>query len=332
MKTLILSDGIPGHFNQSRGVASLLQEDIDLNEKVVQLEPKIRSLRSPIKLMARYLCNNLTKFKAKIIISFFRSIDSSDVKLIIAAGGNTAAFSAALSLLTDIPNIQLGSPRGIHSKNFNTHLTIEKYFDVPNNVVLEITPNLYSPESCKNASNEKALLNSALFLIGGQGIGYSYEEAEWNQLIQNIIDFTKLTNSKATIVTSRRTDPSIEELLKSSLSNYFTDDSIWFHDGEANANLAELFGNATKIFVTEDSAMMISESISSGKKVTTLFPKSVNTPERYSNHIQKYRDLNLIDSQSIKDQLSFEEGKDNIEKINLIREGLKSTIFTRIQL
>ena len=53
MKTLILSDGIPGHFNQSRGVASLLQEDIDLNEKVVQLEPKIRSLRSPIKLIAR---------------------------------------------------------------------------------------------------------------------------------------------------------------------------------------------------------------------------------------------------------------------------------------
>ena len=332
MKTLILSDGIPGHFNQSRGVASLLQEDIDLNEKVVQLEPKIRSLRSPIKLIARYLCNNLTKFKARIIISFFKPIDSSHVKLIIAAGGNTAAFSAALSLLTDIPNIQLGSPRGIHSKNFNTHLTIEKYFDVPNNVVLEITPNLYSPESCKNASNEKALLNSALFLIGGQGIGYSYEEAEWNQLIQNIIDFTKLTNSKATIVTSRRTDPSIEELLKSSLSNYFTDDSIWFHDGGANANLAELFGNATKIFVTEDSAMMISESISSGKKVTTLFPKSVKTPARYSNHIQKYRDLNLIDSQSIKDQLSFEEGKDNIEKINLIREGLKSTIFTRIQL
>ena len=209
MKTLILSDGIPGHFNQSRGVASLLQEDIDLNEKVVQLEPKIKTLRSPIKLIARYLCNNLTKFKAKIIISFFKPIDSSYVKLIIAAGGNTAAFSAALSLLTDIPNIQLGSPRGIHSKNFNTHLTIEKYFDVPNNVVLDITPNLYSPESCKNASNEKAFLNSALFLIGGQGIGYSYEEAEWNQLIQNIIDFTKLTNSKATIVTSRRTDPSI---------------------------------------------------------------------------------------------------------------------------
>ena len=332
MRTLILSDGIPGHFNQSRGITSLLKEDIDLNEEIIKLEPKIKSLRSPIKLIARYLCNNLTQLKAKIIINLFKSINSSDVKLIIAAGGNTAAFSAALSLLTDIPNIQLGSPRGIHSKNFNVHLTIKRYFDVPNNVVLDITPNLYSPELCMNASNEKAFLNYALFLIGGQGIGYSYEEAEWNQLIQNIIDFTNLTNSKVTIVTSRRTDPSIEELLKSTLSNYYTDDSIWFHDGGANANLAELFGNAAKIFVTEDSAMMISESISSGKKVTTLFPKSINTPERYSNHIKKYRDLNLIDSQSIKDQLSFKEGKDNIEKINLIREGLKNSIFSRVEL
>ena len=78
--------------------------------------------------------------------------------------------------------------------------------------------------------------------------------------------------------------------------------------------------------------MMISESISSGKKVTTLFPAFIDTPERYSNHIQKYRDLNLIDSQSIKDQLSFEDGKDNIEKINLIRKDLKRSIFTRIEI
>ena len=332
MKALILSDGIPGHFNQSRGVSLLLGENIVLNEEVKNLEPKIRLLRSPIKLLARYLCKDLTKFKAKIILNLFKSIDSSNIKLIIAAGGNTAAYSAALSLLTAIPNIQLGSPRGIHSNNFDVHLTIERYFDTPNNLVLDITPNLYSPEICMDASNDKASNNSALLLIGGQGIGYSYEVNEWNQLIQNIISFTSSMHSKITIVTSRRTDPSIEALLRDKLSDCYTRDSIWFHHGGANANLAELFGNAAKIFVTEDSAMMISESISSGKKVTTLFPECIDTPDRYSKHIQKYRDSNLIDSQSIKDRLSLEVGKDNIEKINLIRSDLKTSIFTRIQL
>jgi uncharacterized protein len=332
MKALILSDGIPGHFNQSRGVALLLGENILLNEEVKNLEPKIRLLRSPIQLLARYLCKDLTKFKAQIILNLFKSIDSSNIKLIIAAGGNTAAYSAALSLLTAIPNIQLGSPRGIHSNNFDVHLTIERYFDTPNNLVLDITPNLYSPKICKDASNDKASNNSALLLIGGQGIGYSYEVNEWNQLIQNIINFSSSMHSKITIVTSRRTDPFIEALLRDKLSDCYTRDSIWFHHGGANANLAELFGNAAKIFVTEDSAMMISESISSGKKVTTLFPECIDTPDRYSKHIQKYRDSNLIDSQSIKDRLSLEEGKDNIEKINLIRSDLKRSIFARIQL
>ena len=332
MKVLILSDGIPGHFNQSRGVALLLGENIILNEELKNLEPKIRLLRSPIKLLARYLCKDLTKFKAQIILNLFKSIDSSNIKLIIAAGGNTAAYSAALSLITAIPNIQLGSPRGIHSNNFDVHLTIKRYFDTPNNLVLDITPNLYSPEICKDASNDKASNNSALLLIGGQGIGYSYEVNEWNQLIQNIINFSSSMHSKITIVTSRRTDPFIEALLRDKLSDCYTRDSIWFHHGGANANLAELFGNAAKIFVTEDSAMMISESISSGKKVTTLFPECIDTPDRYSKHIQKYRDSNLIDSQSIKDRLSLEEGKDNIEKINLIRSDLKRSIFTRIQL
>ena len=332
MKALILSDGIPGHFNQSRGVALLLGEDILLNEEVKNLEVKIRLLRSPIKLLARYLCNNLTKFKAKIIINLFKSIDSSNAKLIIAAGGNTAAYSAALSLITAVPNIQLGSPRGIHSNNFDVHLTIERYFDTPNNLVLDITPNLYSPEICKNASNNNASNNSALLLIGGKGIGYSFKASEWNQLVQNISNFTNSMHSKITIVTSRRTDPSIEALLRDSLSDCYTKDSIWFHHGGANANLAELFGNAAKIFVTEDSAMMISESISSGKKVTTLFPASIDTPDRYSKHIQKYRDLKLIDSQSIKAELSLEEGINNIDQINLIREDLKRSIFRRIEL
>jgi hypothetical protein len=47
-----------------------------------------------------------------------------------------------------------------------------------------------------NAANEKAFLSSALMLIGGKGIGYSYVDAEWNQLIKNIIDFTNITIPK----------------------------------------------------------------------------------------------------------------------------------------
>jgi len=39
---------------------------------------------------------------------------------------------------------------------------------------------------------------------------------------------------------------------------------------------------------------MISESISSGKPVTTLYPSNIKSPIRYENHISKYADLKLI--------------------------------------
>ena len=330
MKALILSDGIPGHFNQSKGVLTLLKESVDIEDEIIQLRPRVKFLRSPIKLIARALCKNLSETKAKIIISLYKAIKISDFDLIIAAGGNTAAYSAAICFINKIPNIQLGSPRGIHSSNFTAHLTIDRYFDVPNNIVLDITPNLYSPSLCKGAANKTTTDNECLLLIGGKGIGYSYDWSEWEALISNIINFTESYNCKITIVTSRRTDPKVEGLLKTKLKDSYSDESIWFHSGGANANLAQLFGNAAKIFVTEDSAMMISESISSGKKVTTLFPKSINSPIRYSNHIQKYRDLRLIDSQSINESLSMNVGEDNIEKINLIRSNLSSAILERI--
>ena len=102
------------------------------------------------------------------------------------------------------------------------------------------------------------------------------------------------TKIPISIVTSRRTSPEVEELFQSRLKNILGDYSAWFHCGDKNFNLAALLGSAKNIVVTEDSAMMISESISSGKPVTTLYPSSIKSPLRYENHISKYADLELI--------------------------------------
>ena len=121
MQVLILSDGIPGHFNQSKGVAALLAETMEINESLAIVNPKIRLLRSPIKLFARYLTKNLSTFKAKIIISLFQSIDLQKIDIIIAAGGNTAALSAALSRRVFCPNIS-DSYRSANSRRAKNRL------------------------------------------------------------------------------------------------------------------------------------------------------------------------------------------------------------------
>ena len=314
-KILIISDGIPGHFNQSKGVASLLTNKHSAEIRIIDLQFRSRYLRGLTTVFSRLLMRFPSSSTAKIISFLYKKIDTTGLDLIIAAGGKTAPYTAALRILKKIPVIQLGSPRGLHSSLFDALVTVERYYEDSSNIIASITPSIYSPEVCEQAAEHKGLKEHLLFLIGGEGIGYSYKEDEWEDLIKVIKKLHKTTNLPITIVTSRRSDPKVEKKIQSKLQNIPLDYSAWFHQGAKNFNLAALFGSAKNIFVTEDSAMMISESISSGKPVTTLFPIGIQSPLRYKAHIQKYLDLNLITREPIEDFLikDIESSSKNVQ-------------------
>ena len=314
-KILIISDGIPGHFNQSKGVASLLTNKHSAETRIIDLQFRSRYLRGLTTVFSRLLMRFPSSSTAKIISFLYKKIDTTGLDLIIAAGGKTAPYTAALRILKKIPVIQLGSPRGLHSSLFDALVTVERYYEDSSNIIASITPSIYSPEVCEQAAEDKGLKEHLLFLIGGEGIGYSYKEDEWEDLIKVIKKLHKTTNLPITIVTSRRSDPKVEKKIQSKLQNIPLDYSAWFHQGAKNFNLAALFGSAKNIFVTEDSAMMISESISSGKPVTTLFPIGIQSPLRYKAHIQKYLDLNLITREPIEDFLikDIESSSKNVQ-------------------
>jgi uncharacterized protein len=293
-KILIISDGIQGHFNQSNGVAFMISESCDSVIATHELSWRLYSLRSACNVFAKLLLWFNTKNIARGILWMYSPINIQGHDLVIAAGGNTMAVSAAIKLVHSLPVIQLGSPRGLHSSMFNALVTVEKYFDHPSNIVAEISPNLYSPAVCSIAAQKDNLSDHILFLIGGEGIGYSYALNEWESMLTSIQSLHSKIKMPITIVTSRRTPPEVEDLFQSRLKNILGDYSAWFHHGDKNFNLAALLGSAINIFVTEDSAMMISESISSGKPVTTLYPSNIKSPLRYENHISKYADLALI--------------------------------------
>ena len=293
-KILIISDGIPGHYNQSNGVALMISETCDCVIKTHELSWHFYTLRSACTLIAKLLLRFNNKNIARGILWMYTPINTQGYDLVIAAGGNTMPVSAAIKLAHSLPVIQLGSPRGLHSSMFNALVTVEKYFDHPSNIVAAISPNLYSPAVCSIAAKEDNLSEHILFLIGGEGIGYSYSTNEWEGMLTSIQALSSKIKLPISIVTSRRTAPEVEDLFQSRLKNILGDYSAWFHHGDKNFNLAALLGSAINIFVTEDSAMMISESISSGKPVTTLYPSNIKSPLRYENHISKYADLELV--------------------------------------
>ena len=62
--------------------------------------------------------------------------------------------------------------------------------------------------------------------------------------------------------------------------------------------------------VTEDSAMMISEAISSGNLVTTIYPKVIS-PSRYDNQIQHYLNRGLMSRSSMEATISLDFNRKN---------------------
>ena len=329
-KILIISDGIPGHFNQSNGVAFMISETCDCVITTHKLSWRLYSLRSACNVFAKLLLWFNNKNIARGILLMYSPINIQGHDLVIAAGGNTMAVSAAIKLVHSLPVIQLGSPRGLHSSMFNALVTVKKYFDHPSNIVAEISPNLYSPAVCSLAAQKDNLSDHILFLIGGEGIGYSYDFNEWESMLTSIQSLHSKIKMPISIVTSRRTPPEVEDLFQLRLKNILGDYSAWFHHGDKNFNLAALLGSAINIFVTEDSAMMISESISSGKPVTTLYPSNIKSPLRYENHIYKYADLELIKRSPLHD-LELRSQQNLNARITEYRQELAKKLMRAIE-
>ena len=89
----------------------------------------------------------------------------------------------------------------MHSSLFDALVTVERYYEDSSNIIASITP-AFIHRSLRAAAEHKGLKEHLLFLIGGEGIGYSYKEDI--DLIKVIKKLHKTTNLPITIVTSRK--------------------------------------------------------------------------------------------------------------------------------
>ena len=110
-KILIISDGIPGHFNQSNGVALMIGETCECTISTHELSWRLYFLRSACNIFGKLLLGLNNKKIARGILWMHAPIDIQGHDLVIAAGGNTMQVSAAIKLAYSLPVIQLMSGR-----------------------------------------------------------------------------------------------------------------------------------------------------------------------------------------------------------------------------
>ena len=296
MNILIIKDDKPGHYNQTEGLLLILK-NIYSNSNIEYIDVQIKSKIS--RKLLRFLLNKFTSFftntsNLKYLSVFFKKYNLPLVKpdIIISTGGNTANLNAWLSKAYTSKNILNGALRGLKEELFFCITTVID-LGYKNQLILDVAPSVINADSLKKKSEDFLKINNIdekvihySLLIGGDGSGYKYDEEFYNKLIYFVKKTSKEKNIKWLITTSRRTPINIENKLEKELLDYCTY-FVLFNKKEEKV-LLPFFGLSKFIFVTEESASMISEAITSLKPVFTISNSSKNVNINYNKILEKF--------------------------------------------
>lgn len=299
LNALVLSDGLPGHVNQSRGLVRWLGERFE-----VQATEAALALRG--KPLTRWLApafanrgGGLAAFRA-----FHRAeLPAAVPDLIVSAGGNTASANVLLARHWRCANVFLGSKRRVDARGFTAHMTLEPTGEA-NNIVMNIAPSPLLPAGIAAAGQrfaaERGLDGETLWLMacGGNGAGIAYRAADWQRLGAWMNDIAARYRIRWLVSTSRRTGAAAEAALRDALAPASVAYAIWWHTRPERL-LGAMMGAAERLFVTADSMAMICECIASGKAVTLVTGGRGQPNQRYRDALAKFERLGACQAASI---------------------------------
>jgi len=290
LRILLLSDGLPGHINQSQGLVGWMSARYYLQCQELNV-----SLR--FKWLTRLLLPSILHLgwgNAFVLGSYsYRKEIVGKPDLIISTGGNTSFLNIALAQYWRIPNIFIGSRRRLRSNDFVAHLTLEPTGQ-PHNIVMDFAPNITDPSVLANQGQELRYLlgiqaEQKLYMLalGGDGAGYSYDGKACQQIALLMSDISRRDGCRWLLTTSRRSGHKFETTLKALIDPKLLADAVWWNAMPRKVMNAYM-GAADQIFVSIDSMSMIGEGIASGKPVTLLQPEFADPESRYRQALDKY--------------------------------------------
>ena len=226
---------------------------------------------------------------------------NNDYDFIVSSGGATEWINAKIAKDHKIPNLYIGSLRHLKREAF-TYLAIEKYEDYSGFLDVPIVPNAINQEQIHTLS-EKYYPNKTnkvfSILIGGNGSGIKWTAESFQTIFDQFMSLARANDIKLIFLTSRRTPDFIEALIQSAwqvspqiLKNSIEDD--YFKIKADRDHYLATMGIADYIFVSEDSASMISEAISSGKKVYSFKPSNFTGKNHNESLLNKYANSNRL--------------------------------------
>ncbi len=289
MNVLCLSDGRPGHFNQTRGVLLALERLYDVEVTWVEVKLRWAFLRPLFKLL--FNCMPLSCWP---LIRRAYGLDSEFVKpdLIVSTGGNTLYLNIALSRLLNARNIFVGGLRGVSATCVGLNIVLDNPDNAPNTLDVLISPTAVEWLPMPAITDA----DTWMMAIGGDSGSYRYAEPDWDRLVNFMISAQREKGVRWVLTTSRRTGLAAENYLKQRVeSSGLEVEAVWYCQAPRPVMQAFLT-RSSRVFCTEDSFSMITEAVSCGRPVIGLRPEQVSRDDFYRWALERLQSHQLIGS------------------------------------
>ena len=277
---LILSDGKPGHVNQSVAFAKLL--DLPFEVRRVSFCNRLYKALS-------YVFSRLG-FSAPWLYKVDGDIPSCSV--VVSAGSETYYANRVLARSLGVSSVAIMLPRGYR---YDFDLIVAQRHDGPpardNILTLPINLSYPEPKGLVTRSGDKPCVS---FVIGGSSRHFRINAAVLERQMQQVFDL--FPEADFLITTSRRTSPEVEAMVDKGPFRY----KVIASRQEINP-IPDFLAISDYVFVTEDSTSMISEAVSFGDSCVEVLPlvktRKSNKIDRMITLLQKDEYLHVFDGQ-----------------------------------
>ena len=276
-KALILTDGKPGHENQS--IALCRHLGLDFEKADVSYPWK------PAKALS-YFFDRVGIYTEKIFSSGEWRVASGGFDVVISTGSTSFYPNKVIARKLGIPNIAILNPKG-YRLNF-TKVLCPAYDRPPKrDNVIELPLNLCAADETFFASKAEEFRTkhlpqkpSAGFIIGGPNAVSTMDAAALRKQLEQAFALTE--GYERWVTTSRRTPKEVEAIIEALPFDYrLINSRDPYNPVPAFIQLCD------RLFVTSDSASMISECASFGSaSVEVLMNRQLKTPNKFEELFQ----------------------------------------------
>lgn len=301
----VVSDGIPGHFNQSKGIILALEHLYNLELHWIELKLKKTLPKQILALMLNYNLLPLGLFT----LAYQGQLPVQKPDIVVGAGGRSSFAVAWLGKIYQAKTIFSGSLRQLKAGLFSVVLNLEESGE-PNILTVPVAPAPITQQKLQQAAHEWRLQYPQVqgkfwaMLIGGDGAGAAYQSNDWQTLAVQMNQIAQQQGIRWLVTTSRRTGKESEKILEQYLHKDVIADAVWWGQDPRPVTSAYL-GLSEVVCCTIDSMSMIMESISAMRPVLAVKPAVFNADQRFLQAIDALANQGFLQLGSIKQLQDF---------------------------